>query len=433
MLSKEENELLTQTGPGTPMGQLLRHYWAPVLLAEEVPDAGSPPVRVKLMGERLVVFRDHDGNIGALDEFCAHRGASLFFGRNESTDSRDGNCGLRCCYHGWKYRYDGQCVDMPNEPENARFKDDIRLKAYPAREHGSVIWIYMGPIESMPPLPEYEWTLLPDSHRYITKRLHSSNFMQPVEGSLDSSHVSFLHSDAPMWHPNWTHQMYGTRKHVLQPPQFRVRPTDFGFVVGARRETDDAEHDYWRITNWVMPWNVSIPRDDLEPMGAHSFVPIDDEHCWAWNISYVPERPLTQREIAFYSSGGHIHAEQDPKTFVPVRTLENDYLINRDLQRTVSYTGITGIVMQDAAMQESMGAVSDRSRENLGSADSAILALRRRLMGEARALRDEGKLPTGRNPESHHLRSISAVLPGGVDWLKATEDLRRVEVPVQSS
>ncbi|MFN3890660.1 MAG: Rieske 2Fe-2S domain-containing protein [Beijerinckiaceae bacterium] len=427
MLRKEDNELLTRVGPGTPMGALLRHYWMPTLMSEELPEPGCPPVRTTLFGEKLVVFRDHNDNIGAIEEFCAHRGASLFLGRNESEDSPDGQCGLRCVYHGWKYSYDGRCIDQPNEPPAKQFKENIKLTAYPAREHGGVIWIYMGPKEAMPPLPEYEWTLVPDTHRFISKRRHFSNFMQAVDGTLDSSHVTFLHADAPLWHPSWTHQMKGARKHVLAPPEINVRSTDFGLLVGARRDGDN-NMDYWRITNWIMPSNVTVPRDDDEPIGAHIFVPIDDETTWAWNISYVPERPLSQRERSFYASGGHIHAELIPGTFDPVRNKDNDYLINRDLQRTVAFTGITGIVMQDAAVQESMGPIADRSREHLGSADTALVAARRRLLSEARALRDTGALPTGRDPQSHHLRSISTMLPKNADWLTETISLRAVDV-----
>lgn len=427
MLSREDNELLTRVGPGTPMGALLRHYWLPTLLVEELPEPGCPPVRTTLLGEKLVVFRDHDNNIGALEEFCLHRNASLFLGRNESRNSPDGQCGLRCVYHGWKYSYDGRCIDMPNEPPGKDFKSRIRLVNYPARERGGVVWIYMGPPEVMPPLPEFEWAMVPEGHRYVSKRRHFSNFMQQVDGTLDSSHVTFLHADAPLWHPSWTHQHDGARKHVVTPPEINVRSTDFGLVVGARRD-GAGDTDYWRITNWIMPWNVSVPRDGEEPIGAHAFVPIDDETSWAWNISYVPERPLTQRERAFYAGGGHIHAELIPGTFDPVRNRENDYLINRDLQRTVAFTGITGIVMQDAAVQESMGPISDRRRENLGSADLALITARRRLLAEARALRDTGALPTGRDPVGHRLRSISTVLPKGADWLRETERERTVDM-----
>ena len=429
MLNKEDNELLTRVGPDTPMGNLLRHYWMPTLLTEELPEPGCPPVRTTLLGEKLVVFRDHNDNIGAIEEFCAHRGASLFLGRNEGENSPDGQCGLRCVYHGWKYSYDGRCIDMPNEPAGKQSKEKIQLTAYPARDHGGVIWIYMGPKEAMPPLPEYEWTMVPDTHRFTSKRRHFSNFMQCVDGTLDSSHVTFLHADAPLWHPSWTHQMKGARKHVLGPPEINVRPTDFGLLVGARRE-GESDQDYWRITNWIMPSNVTVPRDDDEPIGAHIFVPIDDETTWAWNISYVPERPLSHRERAFYSTGGHIHAELIPGTFDPVRNKDNDYLINRDLQRTVAFTGISGIVMQDAAVQESMGPIADRSREQLGSADTALIAARRRLMADARALRDTGALPTGRDPSTHHLRSISTVLPKDVDWLTETIELRTVNMGI---
>src|ERR1041385_1840650 len=186
MLRREQNDLLTQTGPGTPGGVLFRSYWIPALLAEELPENECPPVRVKLLSERLLAFRDTQGKIGVIDEFCAHRGVSLWFGRNEEN-------GLRCPYHGWKYDRTGQCVDVPSEPEASGFCKKVKLKSYPAVELGDVIWVYMGPPELQPPLPEFEWCTVPAKHRYVTKRTQDCNYLQAIEGGIDSSHVSFLH------------------------------------------------------------------------------------------------------------------------------------------------------------------------------------------------------------------------------------------------
>src|SRR5262252_2672149 len=159
MLRKEQNDLLTQTGPATPLGRLFRSYWIPALLAEELPEDGCPPVRVKLLSERMIAFRDSDGRYGLIDEFCAHRGASLWFGNNE-----DG--GLRCAYHGWKYDVTGQCIEVPSEPEASGFCSKIKLTSYPCVELGDVIWVYMGPPELKPPLPGFEWARVPHSHRF---------------------------------------------------------------------------------------------------------------------------------------------------------------------------------------------------------------------------------------------------------------------------
>ena len=186
MLRKDQNDLLTQTGPGTPMGRLSRCYWIPALLAEELPENNCPPVRVKLLSERLIAFRDTNGRLGLMDEFCAHRGISLWFGRNE-------DCGLRCPYHGWKYDVTGQCVDMPSEPEQSNFAQKVKLKSYPLVERGGVLWTYMGPPDTQPPLPEWEFAIVPSGHAFMSKRLQECNWLQALEGGIDSSHVSFLH------------------------------------------------------------------------------------------------------------------------------------------------------------------------------------------------------------------------------------------------
>ena len=189
MLKAEQNELLTRTGPGSVMGDLIRRYWIPALLTEELPEPDCAPVRVKLLSERLIAFRDSGGKLGLIDEFCAHRGVSLWFGRNEE-------CGLRCAYHGWKYDVSGHCVDIPSEPEESGFRRKIKLQSYPLAERGGVLWAYMGPPESQPALPEYEFATVPREQTFISKRLQECNYLQAMEGGIDSSHVSFLHRGA---------------------------------------------------------------------------------------------------------------------------------------------------------------------------------------------------------------------------------------------
>src|SRR5688572_25627476 len=186
MLRKEQNDLLTQTGRGTPMGGLFRRYWIPALLSEELPENECPPVRVKLLSERLLAFRDTLGRYGLIDEFCAHRGVSLWFGRNE-------DCGLRCPYHGWKYDVNGNCLEVPSEPEESGFRQKIKLKSYPLVERGGVLWTYMGPPELQPALPEYEFATVSPAQTFTSKRWQECNWLQAMEGGIDSSHVSFLH------------------------------------------------------------------------------------------------------------------------------------------------------------------------------------------------------------------------------------------------
>src|SRR5262245_55225928 len=186
MLRKEQNDLLTETGPGTPMGRMFRSYWIPALLSDELPDNDCPPVRVKLLSERLIAFRDTNGRYGLVDEFCAHRGVSLWFGRNEA-------CGIRCAYHGWKYDVTGQCVDVPSEPEQSGFARRVKLASYPLVERGGVLWTYMGPPDEQPPLPQWEFASVPAAQTITTKRLQECNWLQALEGGIDSSHVAFLH------------------------------------------------------------------------------------------------------------------------------------------------------------------------------------------------------------------------------------------------
>lgn len=423
MLSASDGELLTNTDPGSVMGSLLRKYWVPALLSTEL-KPGEAPVRLQILGERLIAFRSLDNEVGIVGEFCAHRRASLFYGRNEPSGPLGEGCGMRCAYHGWKYDVSGQCVDMPNEPPTSRFKDKIKILSYPSGERGGVIWIYMGNDEA-PDLPELEWAMLSGSHRYISKRIQRSNFMQAMEGGLDSSHVSFLHSDAPLWNPPWTHQADGIRKHLKAGnPKFFVEPTDYGLLIGARRVTEE-EMYYWRITQWVMPWYSVVPRDEGEPIGAHAWVPIDNENCWVWSINYTPESPLTEDQLDFYRSGGGIHAETIPGSQTPLRNQGNDYLIDRALQKAgVSLSGITGIAMQDAAMQESMGVIVDRREEHLGTTDIGIITARRRLLAEARSLESGNEVVSGRDPKTHRVRSASAILESSASWVDATKNAR---------
>jgi phthalate 4,5-dioxygenase len=219
MLTREENDLVCRTARGTPMGDLMRRYWIPVLTSSELPKPDCPPRRVKLLGEKLVAFRDSTGKPGLVDERCPHRGASLFFGRNEEA-------GLRCVYHGWKFDRDGRCVDMPSEPADSTFKNKVRLIAYPCIERGGVIWAYMGPEGTQPHFPHLEWLLVPDSHRHTTRHLQECNWFQAFEGGFDNSHVRFLHR--------------GTSERPVPPGRhvgFEAVPADFGFIAARARRT----------------------------------------------------------------------------------------------------------------------------------------------------------------------------------------------------
>lgn len=423
-------DLMNHTGPGTELGNLLRRYWVPVMLAKDLPDPWAPPVRVKLLNEPLVAFKDTTGRIALLQEFCAHRRASLYFARNEGEGVLDGNPGLRCAYHGWKYDVTGQCIDMPNEPASSRFKEHVKLTSYPAMERGGVVWAYMGKSEEMPGLPELEWAVVPPEQRYISRRVEKVSFTQAMDGGIDSSHASILHADGALW------SGYGPLKDVDRnepglnidtAPRFFIEPTDYGLLIGARRNMADGRY-YWRMTQWLMPWFQFIPRGIGDaPISGHAWIPIDDETCWTWSITYHPDRPLSQDEIDYCADGHGIHTRVLSGSEYPAQNADNDYELDRVVQKhLLSISGIDGVGAQDQAMQESMGPQFDPTKETLGSSDSAIVAARRRLIAEARALAsDPSGTPSNLKPALHRVRPASAVLDTGESWLDATAELRR--------
>jgi phenylpropionate dioxygenase-like ring-hydroxylating dioxygenase large terminal subunit len=408
VLTSEQNVLLTQTGPETPVGRLFRRYWFPALLAEELPEADCPPVRVQLLGEKLIAFRDTSGRLGLLDEFCAHRTASLYFGRNEEN-------GLRCAYHGWKYDVEGNLADMPSEPEDSKFKCRIKQKSYPLVERGGVLWAYMGPGEKMPELPELEWAMLGEGQRFISKRLQETNYLQAMEGGIDSSHVSFAHrfnlDDDPM------HSGTAGNEYIKADtrPKFEVAESDGGLLIGARRNANEEEF-YWRITQWIMPFYTIIPPFGTHnPMGGHAWVPIDDTTCWAWSWNYHPTRDLREDELEQMRNGDGIHAKYIPGTYRTLANKGNDYLMDREAQKqNKTFSGIEGIAAQDFSLQESMGDIADRTKERLGTSDAAIILARRRLLAALDTMEDE-VLP-GIDVADQRVRSTSMLLPKDVPF-----------------
>ncbi len=403
MLTQEQNDTLTRTGPGTLMGDLFRRYWIPALHDRELPERDCPPVRVKLLGEELVAFRDTSGRIGLIEEFCAHRGVSLWFGRNEEN-------GLRCPYHGWKYDVTGQCVDLPSEGENGPMRKRMKLKSYPCMEAGGVIWAYMGPPELKPAPPALEWVQVGPERRYVSKRLQECNYLQAMEGGIDSSHVSFLHSGQLRTDPLFKGAKGNVYNEADKMPYFEVVEFEGGLLIGARRNADNDRY-YWRITPWIMPWYTIIPPRGGHPLGAHAWVPIDDEHCWAWSINYHPARALTDSELNAMRSGAGIHVQYVPGTFIPRQNKSNNYLIDRSAQKMgTHYSGVEGIAMQDASLQESMGPIQNRTREHLCPTDRGIAMARRLLLQAAEANR-AGKPVPGLDPEEQRVRSCSIELP----------------------
>jgi len=403
MLRKEQNGLLTQTGPGTPMGQMFRRHWLPALLAEELPENECPPVRVKLLSERLLAWRDTQGRYALTDEFCAHRGISLWFGRNEEN-------GLRCPYHGWKYDHTGQCIDVPSEPEESGFCKKIKLKSYPLIERGGVLWTYMGPPELQPPPPEWEFATVPRAQSIITKRIQECNWLQALEGGIDSSHVSFLHRGDLNTDPLFKGAKGNQYNLGDARPVFEVVESAGGLYIGARRNAEDGQY-YWRITQWVMPTFTMIPPRGNHPVHGHFWIPADDENCWTWSYDYHPTRPLSAEVIQAVRDGKGIHVTYVPGTFRPTANKDNDYLMNRAAQkRGETYSGVAGFAMQDASVQESMGPIVDRSKENLVSTDNGIIMMRHRLLRSLKAM-EKGETPPGIDLAHQRVRSAAVVLP----------------------
>ncbi|BBU33043.1 ring-hydroxylating oxygenase subunit alpha (plasmid) [Burkholderia sp. THE68] len=420
MLRKEQNDLVTQTGPATPMGELFRRFWLPALLSEELAEPGGEPVRLQLLSERMLAFRDSEGKLGLIDEFCAHRGVSLWFGRNEQG-------GIRCPYHGWKYDVTGQCIDVPSEPAASGYCNKIKLKSYPLVEQGGVIWVYMGPQDEQPPLPAFEFSTVPASQSFTSKRLQECNWLQALEGGVDSSHVSFLHSGSLNTDPLFKGSRGNQYNLSDLSPVFEVVESDGGLFIGARRNAEDDQY-YWRITPWVMPCFTMVPPRGDHPVHGHFWVPIDDENCWAWSFDYHPTRDLTENEVQAMKDGKGIHVRYIPGTYIPLQNKTNNYLMDRAAQKAgITYSGVEGIAMQDASLQESMGPIQDRTRENLVSTDNGIIMVRHRLMKAARALAEKGVEPPGRDPEAQKVRSVAIVLHRDKPFKEGAHDALHAE------
>jgi phthalate 4,5-dioxygenase len=415
MLKTEINQLLTEIGPGTPAGALFRQYWVPALLAEELPENDCPPVRVKILSERLIAFRDSEGRYGLIDEFCAHRGASLWFGRVEER-------GIRCAYHGWKYDVTGQCLEVPSEPENSNFCSKVQLTSYPLVKVGDILWTYLGDPASKPELPEYEFAQVPSEQTFTSKRWQESNWLQALEGGIDSSHVSWLHSGGLKSDPLFKGAKGNEYNLNDLRPFFEVAEADGGLFVGARRNAEDGKY-YWRITPWVMPSFTLVPPRGDHPVHGHFWVPIDDLNCWVYTFDYHPMRALTADEVQAMKDGHGVHSRNIPGTYRPEENKDVDYLMDRDAQkRGETFSGVRGIAQQDASLQESMGPIVDRAKERLVSSDTGIIKARQKLRKAVEALRDEGATPPGVDPQHHRVRSAAIVLPQQESFIEACRD-----------
>jgi phthalate 4,5-dioxygenase len=400
MLTVEESQLLTRVGPETAMGGFMRQYWIPAAKSSELVADGAP-VRLVLLGEKLIGFRDSSGRVGVMDHRCPHRCASLFYGRNEAD-------GLRCVYHGWKYDVMGACLDQPNVPPHQDFRDKVRARAYPARERNGLVWVYMGPRAEPPPLPAIEAALLPESKVQITFIQRECNWLQAIEGEIDTSHFGFLHAghlDPAKMTPDHPH--YYTV--FSRTPDYHCAETDWGTMYAAYRDAD-ASHLHYRWAQYLLPFWTEIPQGDFDShINARAWVPMDDTHTMFIMLAAEPfEVPNLVPNTTGWYGRWRIAGNRD-----------NDHMIDRDAQRRmVSYTGIDFVHQQDQAITESMGEIVDHSLETLAPSDLMIAQTRRRMLRALRAFTEHGTAPPGVDDPAIYLgaRSGQFIAPRAAEW-----------------
>lgn len=384
-----DSEILTGVGPGTPMGELMRQYWLPALMSSEL-KADAAPIRLKLLGEQLVAFRDTSGRVGILDQRCPHRCASLFLGRNEAD-------GIRCVYHGWKFDVDGNCLEAANLPGSLAQRNRIKAKAYRTQERAGLVWVYMGSREVPPELPQLQALDLPDEELSIWCIQRQCNYLQAMEGDIDTSHLGFLHGGMVD---------SGDVAVANRAPEYKVADTECGVVYGAFRQQDE-ENLNWRYASFSLPFWTQPPPTPLgrDPV-ARAFVPMDDTHTMFFSISnkqfvLSAHDNEDKHNLLGGAPGITFGYEYLPNTtdwygrWRLASNASNDYNINRDVQRSESFTGIEGLEIQDVAITESMGPITDHSWEHLVPSDIMVARTRRRLLRAAIALRDEGTVPPG--------------------------------------
>jgi phthalate 4,5-dioxygenase oxygenase subunit len=434
MTTAAENELLTRTGRGTPMGDLMRQYWIPACLSSEL-KPGAPPIRLMLLGEKLIAFRETSGRIGIMDHRCPHRATSLFFGRAEGD-------GIRCIYHGWKFDASGQCTDQPNLPPEERFCEKVSALAYKVREQGGLVWTYMGARAEAPPFPDVEGFALAESEREIRMHQRECNWLQALEGDIDTSHFSFLHMGTIKAEQVPTDVIHRFNL-VDRAPRYHVKDTDWGTMYAAWRPAE-TNSLYYRFSHFIFPF-YTLPPDgsfsDLVQVGI--WVPMDDTHCMVFTIFWRKRTP----GMRVLRDGSPIPGCMPPGEYLPddgswfgrgrlAVGPHNDYLIDRDAQASDGiFSGIASLVGQDQAVTESMGDIVDRTFERLAPSDRMITRTRRRLLNVVRAFKDEGVVPPGVDLP-HFCEGARAgcfLAPVGQDWHEAyLENLVRIVRPIST-
>ena len=413
------------------MGELLRQYWIPALPSSEFPVPDSPPKRMKLLGQNLVMFRDTEGRMGALDEACPHRGASMYFGRNEG-------CGLRCSYHGWKFDTEGTCVELPTEPAASTFKDKVRANAYPCRDVNHMVWVYLGPRETPPPFPQFEVnTLPPDQVLPPAIMMEEANWVQNMEGDLDSVHLDWLHKRLSKNAPVPPKGIQGFYNPDPNPPRLDVVRTDYGAYYSARRRLPEGT-DWHRINQFIFPFHTMISVGEM--VNLRSFIPLDDHYAMLISHSANPTRPVAADEIAkmadpFAEVGGYEPRTNDPRSyFFTKANKRNDYGRDPEVEKASMFNGIPFVLnLQDRAMTELMCGpddepLYDRTQEHLGASDAMVIVVRRQLLSAVKAFAVDGTLPANLDdPALDRVRAATVILEDGADWQTLTEKARSAD------
>ena len=424
--TREENDWLTRVGPGTLLGNLFRQYWIPVTPAADLTESGGRPIRVKLLGEDLVLFRARNGDLGIIGAFCAHRLAPLFFGRVEYD-------GLRCPYHGWKFAPDGRCMEMPNIPAEQQFTDEIHHPGYPCVERGGIIWAYLGSAKPLPPLPDLEFLRVADGDRNYRLFYQDCNYLQVLEGGIDPTHVMWLHSPYDLSDEQLTAQqqpaqhLVANRSGARTPLDIEIADTAGGFTYGAKRPAGNGK-TLWRVNQFIMPFYTMPPGGDQKQ--ARAYIPVDDESCVKWQIKWYPTQNIKESSKETVRPPFAEEAYDPPTNSVPfghIRTKakrSNDYLMNWQVHQAKRF-GIAGVNLQDVCVTENEGPVPilDRTKENLCSGDLSVIKARRMLLDAAHELRQNGTIPIGaRDPGVYRVRGCSTVVPDDVDWVEGVRE-----------
>lgn len=410
MMTSTDNHAITSIGPGTLMGNLMRQYWIPALRSDELPPRDSNPLRVMLLGERLVAFRDESGRVGLLAEKCPHRGASLFFGRNEAD-------GLRCAYHGWKFDVSGQCLEIPCEPPSSTLCQRVRAKAYLCIERGGIVWTYMGPRAAPPPLPEIEVNMESRGPGRVDAMLVNCNWLQNLEGDVDMDHIPILHGGNIESFKATLRGEEGSggneghtpmrRRSVARLP-LEIADSEVGFAFAcnlsaaaqARSESLQNMPQLWAVGQFMFPFYSMLPYGSLGAHWVAARVPMDDRHTMTIGM-HAAGITVPSEELMFGPEPVRLPNDSDWfGRFRMTRNPENDFGIDRARSRGIQGAfavgaGVSGQALQDASVVQSMGEIADRSDEHLGAGDITIVQLRRRLLSAARALAERGTAPPG--------------------------------------